>query len=60
MQDNGEKPQSRSSVHVFNDFHRRNSEWSRKGDAKSIHISPELFEKIYLNPMSSVRGMCKW
>ena len=60
MHDGGEKPHSRSSVHVFHDLHRRDSQWSRRADGKSIHISPELFEKIYLNPMSTGRGMRKW
>ena len=55
MHDGGEKHPSRSSVHVLDGVH-RDSAWGRQ-DAKSIHISPELFEKIYLNPMSAVKGM---
>ena len=56
IHDSGEKPASRSSEHVFNELHGRESAWRRRGDAKSINISPELFEKIYLNPMSSMKG----
>ena len=55
INDTGEKAPSRGSVHVYNDMH-RDSAWGRNGDGKSIHISPELFEKMYLNPMSTVKG----